>query len=1658
MRSKPRQGQTTIRRALEERDQALRFQAATAEILASLSRSRESPQPVFDAIVENVRRLFGTRYAVAFLLKGEQLDLVAVNGDARFEGRSREAGERFRASFPQPVDSDSFTGKALRAKKVMQLSPIIGNPAASPRAVALAKTFGYNSIVIAPLVHGSRVIGAIGTNHPEAKRYGEKELQILKSFADQAVIAIENARLFNETKDALERQKATADVLRVIAASPGIITPVLRSVAESAARLCEANDVLIRLVERGTMRAVEHIGAIPLPENVVAPPITRNSLAGRAILECRTIHVPDVTDPAVRQEYPDAVFLSQRMGLYRTVLDVPMVRDGKAVGVIVIRREEARPFSDQHVRLLETFADQAVIAIDNARLFNETKQALERQTATAEVLEIISRSPGDVQPVLDAVAERAARACGAADAIVMRVEGSAMRRAAHFGPIPSASEGRPITRDTPTGRAIAERKIIHVGDILEEFARGDYAEAQPLHRATGFRTVLSVPLVQEGAVIGAVTLRRLEVRPFSEKEIDLLGTFAGQAVIAIENVRLFNETKQALERQTATAEVLRVIAGSPSDAQPVFDAIVDSAMRLLKGATAHMTRLDAGELHLAAYSKTDAAGAAALQGLYPLAVAGTVVENVLESRTPLVVTDAEADPRLSDAVRTAMRARGVRSFILAPLVSRGSSIGTIVVNRRTAESFSAHETRVLQTFADQAVIAIENARLFNETKEALERQTATAEVLRVISGSLTDTQPVFDIIAERAARLTDAAFGWVFMYDGECIRAASWFGLNREAIDTVLKSFPMRPGGGSYTARAIRDRHVVNVADALAENDPDYVTKPVAAAAGYRSVLCVPMCREEQVVGAITVSRAEVGRFGDKEVDLLRTFADQAVIAIENARLFNETKEALERQTATADILTVISSSPTDVQPVFDTIIRNAVQLCDGAVGVLFRYDGINMDIGSLYNLAAETEVLFRRAYPQPASPENPGAQAIVERDVVSIDDVEAADYSAAAKERARAVGYRGVLVVPLMRDGKPIGSIAVGRRMPGKFPDAYVALLKTFADQAVIAIENVRLFNETKEALERQTATAEILKVISSSTTDTQPVFEAIVRSAARLFPMSNATLFMRDGELIRLLAFDGETVVDDGMRQELARIYPIPFNPEVSSSARAMVERQTNICLDTEAPGVPEHIRRAGRAGRFRSNTVVPLVRDDEGIGTIVITHPEPGHRLNEKQLALLRTFADQAVIAIENTRLFNETKEALEQQKASGEILSTISSSIADTQPVFDKILRSCERLFAGRQVGINLVDAGGRIRIGAYHGPGREELERVAPFPPGDASGSGAAIAHRRVMHYPDASTDDVPPTTRRGCAAIGVKAAIFAPMLWEGAGIGVIFVGRDYVGPFSEKEIALLRTFADQAAIAIQNTRLFREIQDKSAQLEVANKHKSEFLANMSHELRTPLNAVIGFSEVLLERMFGEVNEKQADYLKDIHESGRHLLSLINDILDLSKIEAGRMELELSHFSLPGAIGNAITLVRERAQRHGIELGTEIDPRLGEVQADERKVKQILLNLLSNAVKFTPEGGRVDVSAKLDTDKVEIAVKDTGVGISADDQAKLFEEFRQVGGDAARKAEGTGLGLALAKKFVELHGGAIRVESAPGQGATFCFSLPLAPGGSPASSA
>jgi signal transduction histidine kinase/HAMP domain-containing protein len=586
-------------------------------------------------------------------------------------------------------------------------------------------------------------------------------------------------------------------------------------------------------------------------------------------------------------------------------------------------------------------------------------------------------------------------------------------------------------------------------------------------------------------------------------------------------------------------------------------------------------------------------------------------------------------------------------------------------------------------------------------------------------------------------------------------------------------------------------------------------------------------------------------------------------------------------------------------------------------------------------------------------------------------------------------------------------------------------------------------------EALEQQTATSEILRVISRSHTNVQPVFDTVVRNAVGLCDGLFSGLFQFDGELLHRVAQHNYT---PEALEASDRIYPARPTRALWTG-RAILERTVVHIPDVEVDPERQHLA-LDRAIGQRSLLCVPMLRDGAPIGVIAVARAGAGP-FSDNEIALLKTFADQAVIAVENVRLFKELEartgeltRSVEQLTALGELSQAVSSTL-DVETVLDTIVSRASQLAGADACGIYEYDEDVQLfHVRATHNFDAAFVARLRAMPlhKGEGAAGRATETHEPIQIADIAAPGAYESRVRDLLIGAGYRAVLSVPLLREEQIIGSLSLVRRVPGEYPREVIEVLKTFATQSALAIQNARLFREIADKSRQLEVASRHKSEFLANMSHELRTPLNAIIGFSEVLNERMFGELNEKQAEYLKDIHASGQHLLSLINDILDLSKIEAGRMELELTDFDLPMAIDNALTLVRERASRRGVTLKLTVGERVGSMRGDERKMKQVLLNLLSNAIKFTPEGGRVEVAAVRDDEVVEVSVSDTGVGVAPEDLEAVFEEFRQVGASAA-KQEGTGLGLALTRKFIELHGGKIWVMSQVGAGSTFTFTLP-----------
>jgi GAF domain-containing protein len=1096
-----------------------------------------------------------------------------------------------------------------------------------------------------------------------------------------------------------------------------------------------------------------------------------------------------------------------------------------------------------------------------------------------------------------------------------------------------------------------------------------------------------------------------------------------------------------------------VISGSPTDVRPVFDAVLDRALTLCEASNGSLYQLEDRALrHVGA------------RGIGAITAVGGVLSlesapgwAVLEKRTVHIEDVLQELDRMAPEVEAGVRRVGVRTVVAVPLLREQTAIGAIFIRRLEVRRFSEKQIRLLQTFADQAVIAIENVRLFTELQAsnrelttALDKQTATSDILAVISRSQTDVQPVFDAILASAVRLLGAHQGALTRVVGDHIElAASTLPGNEEP---ALRAAAAE---GSH-AQVVHERAPVNIADMQTDPRVSEGRRALARAHGYRSLVTVPLLRQDEALGAIAVTRPDPGGFAADEIALLRTFADQAVIAIENVRLFTELEARNRDLTATSQILQVISSSPTDVQPIFEAIVESAARLCDAFNAAVVSFDGELMRLEATRNWTPEAFDVTRRVTHAPPSRAVSTGRAILERAVVHVPDVERdPEY---LPELGHAGGFRSVLAVPMLRDGVPLGAITVGRAEPGPFSDNQIALLKTFADQAVIAIENVRLFTELQTsnrdlttALDTQTATSDILRVISRSQTDVQPVFEAIVQSAVRLLHGYYGAVIRVLGDRLERVATTGAAGAEVPAWTNLQR----PLHGESVHAQAIRARAPLNFADVLTDPRVLEELRGIARATGYRSLAVVPLLRQDEALGTIAVTRRAPGG-FTDDEIALLQTFADQAVIAIENARLLSELQARTQELTRSvgeltalGEVGRALSSTL-DVDVVLDTIVARANDLIGADGCTIFEYDETTEqfyLRATRNLEPRLVALARGTPLRKGDQGILGQLPVRREAVQVSDITDGSYSSPISDALIEAGYRAVVAVPLIREDHLIGALAMNRKTPGAFPPETIELLHTFATQSALAIQNARLFREIEIKSRELESASQHKSEFLASMSHELRTPLNAIIGFSEVLLAGMFGETNEKQTEYLRDILASGQHLLSLINDILDLSKIEAGRMELELGDFELPAAIDDALLLMRERAGRRGLSLERHVDERLGEVRADQRKVKQVLLNLLSNAVKFTPEGGRIDVRAAIVGGTVEVAVTDTGIGIAPEDQEAVFEEFRQVG-KSDKKAEGTGLGLALCRKFVELHGGRIWVKSQVGQGSTFTFTLPV----------
>jgi GAF domain-containing protein/ActR/RegA family two-component response regulator len=1767
---------------LEERNrdlmEALEQQTAIGEVLRIISSSPTDEVQVLRAIAA----------AAARLVRTDVLNIGRVQGDS-YRGIVRLAGGEFTSPIfiaeGTALTRDGVIGRAILDRTPVAVFADTATLLQEFPAVQGAEYAGVQARLAVPLLKQDTPLGyflAIRNERP----FSESESSLLKTFADQAAIAIENARLFQELErrnrelgEALEQQTATAEVLRVISRSPADVEPVMEAIGDSAKRLCDADDVAVRYTDGRVVRIRDVRGWQVRPEPLQYE--GSKTFAGRAMRERQTVHV---VGPVSEwgAEYSDAARIFAQISPDSPVsahLAVPFLREGEPVGCILARRAEARPYTDAQIALLQTFADQAVIAIENARLFEEIQaksreledrnreltEALEQQTATSEILRVIGRSSTDLQMVLDVIAESGGRLCDAPVCSIWRLQGDSLRLSATMkstSPTPALSPGLeigsvlPLSRESVVGRAIVDRQTIRFDrfDQPESVAEAEFPVTAANWKRLGTPAMISVavPLLREETPLGAIVVIRTERRPFSEQQVALLQTFADQAVMAIENARLLDELKtrnrelsEALAQQTATADVLRIIANSPTELEQSLRAVLDT--------TTHLTGAQYGVIfyrtgrrgntragYRVFHGVSDATkweGPQEPQGARP----NSIMTHAIQSEAPVQFSGTKDEfRRLYTSEIQLVQEEGPHAWLAVPVVHQGELAGALVLAREGAAAFTDQQVALVQIFADQSRVAIENARLFEEIQqknrevedrnrelaESLEQQTATSEILRVISSSPTDVQLVLDTIAEGAARLCEAPIAALFRAEGDVRRLAAIFD---DAGAPLGDESPL--DRNSVTGRAMTERRVIHIHDLEAEIETYPESQPAQARLGTHSYLAVPLLREGVAIGAVALRRTEVRPFTERQIELVKTFADQAVIAIENARLFEELQErtqelarSVEQLQALGEVGQAVGSS-LDLREVLATILDHAVRLSDAGGGAVFEFDcaegvfRLQWAVNVADSVAVATEAgLLRLGDGAVGRAAQLGAP-------VQIADITVADaYSGALQAALVASDVRSLLAVPMLREGEVLGALALSRTTAGEFAPEIVSLMQTLATQSVLAIHNARLYEELEgrnkeltESLEQQTATSEILRVISASPTDVQPVFDAIAESAARLCNAGGALIQRVDGNSIQIQAV-GTSYTTVGHRRPLGEI------SRDTAGGRAFLDRLpasyygTPEEIEADYPRSAEILRRQYGEGRIAS-LAVPLLREGASVGTIVVSRHIDVRPFGDKEIRLLQTFADQAVIAIENARLFEEIEqksrqletsnreltESLDLQTAVSEVLRLIGSSPGDLEEVMRTLLERARR-HIDAEIGtvvriLELSDETVLVRrydqgitdTGMHSGIVR--LRRSDPLSfieqglnerrPVQFSGTLQELLRRYPGTEPGAEKGQVPQTR------------LFVPLLREHELIGFFLFARLRIEPFSEQHVAFAQTFADQAVIAIENTRLFDEIQQKSRELEETNQQlgaasraKSEFLSRMSHELRTPLNAIIGFAEIM--EMDPKTTARQLERAHHILQGGRHLLALINEILDLTRIEAGRLSLSPEPVQLDGVVQEVLDLERPLAAEARVQLELENpDAFHVVVQADRQRLRQVILNLVANAVKYNRPNGRVTLSCEQDAAignrppaivdgerssarptreefpapdvppietlrppadsrlpaaaLVRLRVRDTGPGIPADQIGRLFAPFERLSAETSG-VEGTGLGLAIARGLAEAMGGSVGVESVVGEGSSFWVEL------------
>ncbi|MCC7189030.1 MAG: GAF domain-containing protein [Anaerolineales bacterium] len=1600
--------------------------------------SKLEMQAIYDLVGDKMREIFDAQGAgIAIIDRAKNLVLLKYlyEEDQVFRDKSFPLGQ-------------GMTSYVFETKETLLLQSDEDRKKYQDKFIYPGSQKQSKSWLTVPILIGGEAIGGLNVqNFERDSAFSDADVRLLQTLASSLGVALENARLFDEERKRASELAAISKVSQALVAETEL-EAMIQLIGGQMREIFEADIVYVALLDkqaniiRFPYQHGENFTTFKFGEGLTSKIIQ----SGEPLLINKDIDE--------RRKQLGATLVGREALSY---LGVPIKSGKEAIGVLSVQSvTEEGVFNDDDLRLLTTIAANAGAAINTAQLHAETQRRAREMATLAEIGNDIAASR-ELEPVLEKIATHAVNILRVRDiAITLR-----------------DSDEDTFRTNVALGRHTEEMKALVIapnigimGHILEsgiaEFVNDPSRDPRVIHvpgtpeEEDEREFLMGAPLISRGKTIGGIMVWREHPDPiFTQPDLDFLVSVARQTAIAIESARLYLETQRRAKEMSALVEVGRDISSS-LEAQTVLQSIATHAMDLLGG---DLSAVFLPEGDGSAFRAIAAVGGEAEELRNDTIKPGEgLLGDIARTKIGEIVNNSNADPRTIFIQGT--EEIPDEHLIAVPLLVNDELKGLMSVWRHgKGKEFVEAELEFLNGLARQAVIAVQNAQLFADTAEALEQQTATSEILRVIAESPTDIQPVMDAITENAVKLLGAAFGNLYRTDGQFIYESAQYNFPPEAVEEAKRSYPAPLIPDRLSSRTVLGKAIIHIPNMMQQPDLPEVTRRYTKTLDMQCIVMVPLMREGEAIGCIGVGKHEPSPFTEKQIVLLKTFASQAVIAIENVRLFTETqrllKETEQRNTELGALNSVQQAlvSNLDEKAVYQSVGRRLTELFDVQSVAIYTIDLQTRMM--TYEYAFEQGKEWEIA-PKPAtSLHNHVVDHVAQTKKIFVVNSNfsefAADFPDFQTSRTRLP--KSLCAAPIVVRKDSVTGVALQNLdMENFFTNASLRLLETIAGATGVALENARLFDETQRLLNETEQRAAELQIINSvqeglaSKLDVRAIYDLVGDKIRDIFRAQGTAIYL----------FDHEREIQHTPYCYLKVRFEIESHP-FSEIAKRMVDSLQPLIYRN----VAEYRAIGGKIlenqEEYKSGMYVPLLVGREIKGMIGIANLDKENAYNDSDLRLLQTLANSMSVALENARLFDETQRLLnetEQRAAELAILNSVGDAMGqslDVKNVTRIVGEKVRGIFKAEVVDILFYEASARVINLAYSYCDGLYYENEPPWELGEGLTSLIIESRQPLLLHSAREMDEhgaaayvtAPPGERDPESYMGV------PILVGDKVFGVVDVQSYRPRAFNEDNVRLLSTLASNMGVAIENARLFDEAQAAKAAAEQANEAKSSFLATMSHEIRTPMNAVIGMTHLLRR---DDPRPSQADRLDKIHDAAQHLSQVIDDILDLSKIESGKLTLENTNFSLRAMLRRAEAMVAERARAKGLTIDVDAGDVPDRLRGDPTRLSQALLNLLSNAVKFTDAGGiEVRVNEVADDGaalRVRFTVADTGIGVAADQIDKLFGAFEQADSSTTRRFGGTGLGLAITRHLARLMGGDTGVSSTPGRGSRFWFEARL----------